>query len=452
MKNYGSTPLSIFWFRRDLRLHDNHGFLLALKSGLPVLPVFIFDKNILGQLPRHDHRVEFIHRQLRQLNEQLVERGSGLHIEFGQPIEVYRRLFGALKIKSIFFNEDYEPYARQRDEHVSDLAKSQGVMVEACKDQVVFAKNEITKDNGQPYLVYTPYSRRWLAQLTAQSIKPFPSEKNLSRLLQYQPEAIPDLETLGFAVSDFAFPSDQTSVALLKNYAERRDLLAENGTSRLGLHLRFGTVSVRDLVARAQKTSLVFLKELIWREFFMQMLYHFPRTVNEPFDLRYQGMPWRNDKSDFAAWCEGRTGYPVVDAGMRELNATGHMHNRARMVVASFLTKHLLIDWRLGERYFAEKLLDFELSSNVGNWQWAAGCGCDAAPYFRVFNPELQAKKFDPEGRYVRRWVPEVGSASYLHPIVNHEVARQRALATYDQHLKRGNHENSFDRSNRSHR
>lgn len=452
MTEYDSKTISIFWFRRDLRLRDNHGFYQALKSGHPVLPVFIFDRDILGRLPKRDRRVLFIREQLERLNQEMVEHGSGLRVEYGRPEEIYQKIFQEHKIAHLFFNEDYEPYALTRDQKITQLAKSRGVEVHGVKDQVVFAKSECVKDNGEPYLVYTPFSRRWLAQVTPQNLKPFPSEKGLQHLYKFKVQAIPSLKDMGFESDAFAFPKTDVSANLLKAYAETRDFLAEAGTSRLGLHLRFGTVSVRDLAQKAQKTSLVFLKELIWREFFMQMLFHFPKTVDRPFDSRYEGLPWINDEKQFAAWCEGRTGYPVVDAGMRELNETGHMHNRARMIVASFLTKHLLIDWTWGERYFAEKLLDFELASNVGNWQWAAGCGCDAAPYFRVFNPELQAKKFDPEGTYVRRWVPEASSGSYVEPIVAHDMARKRAIATFDRHLKKGKNENSADRGNRASR
>lgn len=438
MKTHDSTQISVFWFRRDLRLKDNHALFRALKSGHPVLPIFIFDKEILEKLPKTDRRVEFIQQRLEWLNKELVTRGSGLQVEFGRPIEIFQKLFKEKKISAVFCNEDYEPYARSRDEAVQKLVQQQGASFESFKDQVIFAKNEVVKDNGTPYLVYTPYSKKWLSQFGAPQAEPFASEGELSHLLKFTGQSVPSLTDLGFEASGESFPSTTVASHIFKNYAAQRDFMAEKGTSRLGLHLRFGTISIRELAAYAKKTSEVFLKELIWREFFMQMLFHYPQTVTEPFDSRYKGLPWRNNQNDFAAWCEGRTGYPVVDAGMRELNATGFMHNRARMVVASFLTKHLLIDWKWGERYFAEKLLDFELSANVGNWQWAAGCGCDAAPYFRVFNPTLQAKKFDPEGKYVKLWVPDSNSTSYPNPIVDHEMARRRAISTYESHLKKG--------------
>lgn len=438
MKSHDSTKISVFWFRRDLRLKDNHGLFRALKSGAPVLPIFIFDKNILEKLPKKDRRVEFIQQRLQFLNKELSQHGSGLQVEVGRPSEVFEKLFKENKIGKIFCNEDYEPYARARDEAIEKLAKQNGVEFEASKDQVIFAKNEVVKDNGTPYLVYTPYSKKWLSLFSPEKAKPFESESLLHNCLKLDPQNVPSLQELGFESAGEPFPSTTVSSHIFKNYASQRDFLAEKGTSRLGLHLRFGSISIRELAAYAQKSSEVFLKELIWREFFMQMLFHYPHTTTEPFDARYKGLPWRNNENEFKAWCEGRTGYPVVDAGMRELNATGFMHNRARMIVASFLTKHLLIDWQWGERYFAEKLLDFELSANVGNWQWAAGCGCDAAPYFRVFNPTLQAKKFDPDGKYVKLWVPEANSMSYPEPIVDHEMARRRALTTYESHLKKG--------------
>lgn len=454
MSNPDSSSQCLFWFRRDLRLDDNHGLFRALKLGPPVVPIFIFDPNILDGLPRQDRRVEFILLQLKDLHETLGARfGSALRVEVGSPVEVFERLFNSLKVKYLVFNEDYEPYACDRDRAVSEMASRYGVHVQSFKDQVIFAKDEVVKEGGSPYLVYTPYSKRWLSLLKPEHLTSYPSLERGSGFVRDRLIAgPPGLKELGFSGTGTEFPGLELSDSVLKGYARKRDLMAEQGTSRLGLHLRFGTVSIRKLIHQARALSPVYLKELIWREFFMQMLFHFPNTVDRPFDARYDGFPWRNNKDEFNAWCEGRTGYPLVDAGLRELNATGYMHNRARMVAASFLTKHLLIDWRWGERYFAEKLLDFELASNVGNWQWAAGCGCDAAPYFRVFNPALQAKKFDPEGKYVRSWVPELGTERYPKPMVDHEYARRRALMIFDQHLKRGRHESPAHGSHRAHR
>jgi len=398
------TPSNVFWFRRDLRADDNHALHLALKSGANVLPIFIFDECILSALPPRDARVAFIRARLKEL-------GLKLTIHQGKPLEVWPKILKQNPGASVFCNEDYEPYAMDRDAKVADLVRKGGGEFVAVKDQVIFARDEIVKDDGEPYRVFTPYSRKWLQRLSPSHLQAFKT---------------PYANTSGVKLS-----RDR-----LKKYAQERDRLDLDATTRLGVHLRFGTVSVRKAVAIAKELSPIFLKELIWREFFMQALHHFPHTVNEPFDARYKNLKWRDSEKDFQRWCNGETGYPLVDAGMRELNETGFMHNRARMVVASFLTKHLLIDWRRGERYFALKLMDFELASNVGNWQWAAGCGCDAAPYFRVFNPDLQAKKFDPNGVYVRKWVPEAGLSSYPKPMVDHEFARRRALQVFNAALK----------------
>ena len=398
------NPLCVFWFRRDLRLEDNHGLYLALKSGLTILPIFIFDERILRELPPKDARVAFIRNRVQEL--------PGVRVFTGEPVKVWANLFNNHNIKAVFCNEDYEPYAIERDKKVAALARAAGAAFHSVKDQVIFAKNEIVKDNGEPYRVFTPYSRAWLSKLNPQSLKPFKSGT--------------------------AKPVLSIGKTLIRNYEKQRNRLDLDATSHLGAHLRFGTVSIRKIVQAAKSLSPTFLKELIWREFFMQTLFHFPHTVNEPFNPRYKNLPWRNNKKEFNKWCEGQTGYPIVDAGMRELNATGFMHNRARMITASFLTKHLLIDWRWGERYFAKHLLDFELASNVGNWQWVAGCGCDAAPYFRVFNPALQAKKFDPDGKYVKKWVPEAGTSQYPKPMVDHEFARRRALTVFHKALRTG--------------
>ncbi len=431
------NPLTVFWFRRDLRLNDNHALQLALASGAPVLPIFIFDDVILRGLPRRDARVEFIRAALEKLNGELRERGSGLKVFQGEPLKVWPRILKSFKIHAIFCNEDYEPYAVGRDKAVAKLAADCGVKLHLVKDQVIWAKDEVVKDNGEPYRVFTAFSKAWLKKLSPQQLQPFTSKQTLHNLFTIEPSEVPSLRKLGFKPSEMEVPGADISQKLIRAYASDRDRLDHDATSRIGPHLRFGTTSIRKVAAAAKAFSGIYLKELIWREFFMQMLYHFPQTVNQPFDSRYKNIKWRNNAAEFERWKNGETGYPLVDAGMRELNQTGFMHNRARMVTASFLTKHLFMDWRKGERYFAEKLLDFELASNVGNWQWVAGCGCDAAPYFRVFNPELQAKKFDPDGQYVKKWVAEFGTSKYPKPMIDHEAARRRALIQFSAALRR---------------
>lgn len=426
--------MTAMWFRRDLRLEDNRALSRALKSGEPVVPVFIFDTRILNSLPRADARVEFIHRSLSEMQAALKEHGSGLKVYHGDPVEIWPRVIREEKISAVYCNEDYEPYALERDTRVRQGVEEAGARWVSCKDQVIFAKDEVVKDDGDPYKVYTPYSRRWLAQLTDADLKSESVDlKGLAKVKSGS--GVPELKELGFKKSGIDLPGKSVKKNIFIEYARRRDLMGVPATSRLGLHLRFGTISVRKLARTVRLLSDVYLKELIWREFFMQILFHYPRSASESFDRRYDQIRWRNDEAEFARWKNGETGYPIVDAGMRELNQTGFMHNRARMITASFLTKHLLIDWRKGERYFAEKLLDFDLAANVGNWQWAAGSGCDAAPYFRVFNPYLQAKKFDADGAYVKKWVPELGTPEYPEPMVDHEHARRRAIKVYKEGL-----------------
>ncbi len=430
--------ISIHWFRRDLRLEDNHGFFRALSEHGDVLPLFIFDEEILGKLEdKHDRRVDFIHRALQGMQAELVKHGSTLLVEHGKPIEVWKRLLERFEVTAVTTNHDHEPYANARDKAIGELLASSGIAFRNFKDISIFERGEVVKDNGGPYTVYTPYMKKWRALFTPEMAAPFPSEDHLHRLWKSDPLPLPSLEDIGFHSTDLQAPPTTLSEEILKNYAETRDIPSIVGTSRMSTHLRFGTVSVRELVRRSLRSSPKYLNELIWREFFMQILWHFPRP-EKAFKPAYDNIEWRHDEEAFKAWCTGRTGYPLVDAGMRELAATGLMHNRVRMVVASFLTKHLLLDWRLGEAWFAAKLLDFELSSNNGGWQWASGSGCDAAPYFRVFNPRLQLEKFDPQLRYVKKWVPEQGSANYVQPMVVHEMARQRALDTYKKGLEGG--------------
>jgi deoxyribodipyrimidine photo-lyase len=423
--------IAIHWFRRDLRLYDNHGLYRALTEHGEVLPLFIFDTNILDKLPtKKDRRVDFIHRALQGLQHQLLKVGSTIRVEHGSPMEVWKRLLEEFEITGVTVNHDHEPYALQRDAEVGQLLADRGVPFRTFKDISIFERGEVLKDDGKPYTVFTPYARKWSAHFDPAMEAAFPSEANLSRLWKTPARPLPSLAELGFEPTDLVVPPLEFKDELLAGYKETRNLPAVNGTSKMSTHLRFGTVSVRELVRRSRGKSPTYLNELIWREFFMQILWHFPHP-ERAFKPAYDNIPWRSDEAGFKAWCEGRTGYPLVDAGMRELNATGLMHNRVRMVVASFLTKHLLIDWRWGEAYFAHQLLDFELSSNNGGWQWASGSGCDAAPYFRVFNPTLQMERFDPQLNYVKNWVPEYGSANYAKPLVVHEIARKRAIETY---------------------
>lgn len=455
MSKASETPVTIHWFRRDLRLEDQRGFSEALK-GFPgaaaetrILPLFIFDASILNRLEdKDDARVSFIHQTLEEMKAKLAESQSDVLCLYGDSMDVWRKLVahdpttlgplaGKIRINAVTVSEDYEPSAIRRDATVKKLVEAAGIRFQSVKDQVVFSQNEVTKDDGKPYTVFTPYSRKWKAKLeaTPKDQSPLAPQKcgiHFSKLLPFK-SAIPSLESMGFTKNtSLDFPSLRVETSILTKYAELRNTPALRGTSRLGLHLRFGTVSPRRLVQRAiELKAETWLNELIWREFFMQILWHFPHVVEGGFRPEYDRIAWRNNEKEFELWCRGETGYPIVDAGMRELNATGFMHNRVRMIAASFLIKHLLVDWRWGEAYFARKLLDFDLSANNGNWQWVAGSGCDAAPYFRVFNPELQAKKFDPKSIYIKEWVPGFGTALASPPIVDHAEARARVLRAY---------------------
>ena len=420
--------VSIFWFRRDLRLEDNVALYHALQSKLPVIPLFIFDTDILNSLSKNDARVGFIHESLSKINTKLNAVGSSLLIKKGTTTEVWKSLFQEFNISKIFFNKDYEPYAIKRDLAISALAKDNNVLCFSFKDQVIFEENEITKSDGLPYTIYTPYKNKWLDKY--KTIAPHQEYVTQNYLFNFHKNIFdfPSLQQIGFEENDIkVIPYNLTEI---ENYHETRDFPAMDSTSYLSPHLRFGTVSIRKLVNWAARKNDIFLSELIWREFFMQILFSFPKVVSHNFKSAYDGIQWRNNEEDFKRWCTGTTGYPMVDAGMRQLNATGYMHNRVRMVVASFLCKHLLINWQWGEAYFAEKLLDYDLSANVGNWQWAAGTGCDAAPYFRVFNPDIQLKKFDEKGIYIRKWIPEF-DLGYVQPMIEHAFARDRAIATY---------------------
>jgi deoxyribodipyrimidine photo-lyase len=431
--------IQIMWFRRDLRLTDNAALYHALRTGVPVLPLFIFDRNILDKLEdKADRRVEFIHAALTEMQAQLTPMGSSLEVYYGFPMDVYKQLTEIYDIETVFTNHDYEPYAKERDEEIAAFLQSKGIGFKTYKDQVIFEKSEVVKDDGKPYTVFSPYGRKWRAKLTASDVASYPVEEYYHHFFKQAIKAIPSLQSMGFKAVDLPFPTKQLQESIIKQYSANRDFPAlENGTSKMGVHLRFGTVSIRELAARALSLNDTYVNELIWRDFYHAILWNFPQVgKGESFKKEYDRIEWRNNEAEFEHWCNGTTGYPIVDAGMRELNTTGYMHNRVRMIVASFLTKHLLIDWRWGEAYFAQKLLDFDLAANNGGWQWASSSGCDAAPYFRVFNPSLQTEKFDKELKYIRKWVPELNEFNYPKPIVPHDVARKRVLEVYAKALK----------------
>ena len=426
----------LFWFRRDLRITDNTGFYHALSTGKPVLPAFVFDESILRKLPKSDARVGFIHQQLQFLDDAFKKHNSGLLVGHGDPIENIVNWCKTHKITAVYTNEDYEPYARERDDAIKEILTANDIEFKSFKDHVFFGPNEVLKKDGTPYKVYTPYSRVWIAQMEEQGIPNYPAEKHLDNLHTKTLPQLPTLKEIGFEESTTPIPESDSSLQLMNAYDATRNFPALDSTSRLGIYLRFGAVSVRELIKKSRKSTLpTFLKELVWREFFMQILWHYPHTTQSSFKPQYDRISWENNETNFDKWCSGNTGYPLVDAGMRELNKTGFMHNRVRMLVGSFLCKHLLIDWRWGEAYFAEKLLDYEQASNVGNWQWVAGCGVDASPYFRVFNPTEQVKKFDKEHLYIKKWVPEYQSLDYPAPMVDHKEARIRCLKTYKEGL-----------------
>ncbi|MEQ9404910.1 MAG: deoxyribodipyrimidine photo-lyase [Cyclobacteriaceae bacterium] len=423
--------VSIHWFRRDLRIEDNAALYHALKGPDPVQCVFIFDTEILTKLQeKKDARVEFIHQEISRLNSELKQRGSSLDVRIGKPLDVWKQLTKDYDASHVYANRDYEPYARERDKAISQFLESKGIPFTTKKDQVIFEKDEVLKKDGTPYTVYTPYSRIWKEKLNDFYLKAYPSGK-INNWNPTEPKAIPSLKEIGFHPVGIEFPDRNIPEPIVKDYHHSRDIPAQRGTTRLSLHLRFGTISIRHLTRSTKDLNAKYLNELIWRDFYQAILWHFPHVMDNNFSRKYDRIEWRNNEEEFNRWCMGMTGYPIVDAGMRELNSTGFMHNRVRMIVASFLTKHLLIDWRWGEAYFAEKLLDFDLASNNGGWQWAAGTGVDAAPYFRIFNPYSQTNRFDPKLEYIKKWIPELNSHDYPDPIVDHKLARQRALDTY---------------------
>lgn len=421
------ASISILWLRRDLRLEDNRALDAAVRSGLPILPLFIFDSHLLAELPADDPRVSFIYQSLRRLHGQLQSHGSALLIRQGKPLEVWEQLLTEFLIAGVFASRDYEPYAMERDEAVARILNASGVPISLIKDQVIFDREEVLKADGTPYTVFTPYKKRWLEKyklINSEIHKNYGSPAFIEASWSF-----PEIEALGFRPSAISVPLP--ILTNIRAYEQYRDVPALGATTLVGPHLRFGTISIRELARQAEQENPVFLSELIWREFFMQILHHYPAVVIQSFKKAYDTIHWLNREDDFLRWCRGETGYPLVDAGMRQLNQTGFMHNRVRMVAASFLCKHLLIHWSWGEAYFAGKLLDYELSSNNGNWQWAAGTGCDAAPYFRVFNPSLQQQRFDPNLEYIRQWIPDYDPQRYIPPMVDHAMARVRAIQTY---------------------
>lgn len=424
----------LFWFRRDLRMEDNHGLHCALNRGLPVVPLFIFDRNILDRLNSDDQRVPFIHQEIHRLQEECEQKNSSMLVEYGHPEEVFEQLLEEGNFKEVYTNEDYEPYALERDLTIRRKCEERGVDFFTFKDHVIFHKDDILKDDGDPYSVFTPYSKKWKSYLDENTFRQYPSEKNLDSLWKYKKAeklSIPKLEDMGFSEARVEYPSRTVKQSVIKNYEDKRDLPAEQGTTRLGMHFRFGTISIREKAKRAKELSDTFLNELIWRDFYSMVLYQYPHVVEGPFRKKYEDIPWRNNEDEFEKWKNGMTGIPMVDAGMRQLNEIGYMHNRVRMIVASFLTKNLLINWQWGEAYFAEKLLDYELASNNGGWQWAAGTGTDAAPYFRIFNPLTQQKKFDKNNKYVSKWIPELNTDDYPEQMADLKESRKRCLEAY---------------------
>ena len=429
--------VSVFWFRRDLRLEDNAGLWKALKSGQAVLPIFVFDRNILDKLEdRSDARVSFLHNRITTLDQELQALGSSLKVFYGTPMETMEALSSAYDVQGVYLNRDYDPYASARDTEVFKYWKAKDVAVVGAKDHVIFEKDEVVKGDGTPYLVFSPYAKMWRKKLDAYQYKSYPNNKYFDRFHQCDAFKVPSLAAMNFERTGIEIPGAAIDTDIIKRYDETRNFPAQKkGTTRLGLHLRFGIISIRALLRHGLQHNDTFVNELIWRDFFQMALYNFPESTEKAIKSKYDRIVWENNEDHFKAWCKGKTGYPIVDAGMRELNATGHMHNRVRMIVASFLTKHLLIDWRWGEAYFAQKLLDFDLASNIGGWQWASGSGLDAAPYFRVFNPTSQMEKFDKDLRYIRKWVPELDTLLYPKPIVEHKWARERCLERFKEAL-----------------
>lgn len=430
--------IAICWFRRDLRLYDNTALYHALRANEQVLPLFIFDRHILDKLEdKADRRVSFIHDRVLKMQQALIEKESSIAVYYGFPEEIFQTLSTEFDITHVYTNHDYEPYAIERDKLVASILREKGIPFSTFKDQVIFEKDEIRKPDNTPYTVFTPYSKKWRSALSSSQLEGYPVDKFAMHFCRQSPIVIPSLQSMGFIYSAANIPYEEAENSLISDYSSKRDFPASDGTSRMSVHLRFGTISIRQLASKARTLNPAYLNELVWREFYQMILWNFPAVAGgKAFKPAYDRIQWRNNEAEFADWCAGKTGYPLVDAGMRELNNTGFMHNRVRMVTASFLSKHLLIDWRWGEAYFAAKLLDYDLAANNGGWQWASGSGCDAVPYFRIFNPTLQAKKFDPQSLYIRKWVTEFNSPDYPLPIVEHEFARERCLQIYNKAIK----------------
>jgi len=458
---------ALVWFRRDLRDHDHAALSAALGKAQAVYCVFILDREILDALPsRRDRRVHFIHASLLELDAALRARGGGLIVRHGSAVEEIPALARQLGVGAVFANRDYEPAAKRRDAQVAEALLADRIAFEAFKDQAIFDGDEVLTQAGKPFSVFTPYKNAWLKRLTAADTAAWPCT---GRLAGSELAGVPGLDEFGFETTDLAELNirpgmsgaralwDEFRAGRIRRYGALRDFPAIKGVSYLSVHLRFGTIPIRELVRAALENEAdSWLGELIWRDFYFMILDHFPRVVGHAFKPEYDAIAWEDWPEGFTAWCAGRTGYPLVDAAMRQLNHSGWMHNRLRMVVASFLTKDLGIDWRLGEQYFAEQLNDFDLSANNGGWQWASSSGCDAQPYFRIFNPVTQSEKFDPEGKFIRRYVPELAAVSNKHihapwligrieqealgvvigrdypgPIVDHAQAREKTLARY---------------------
>ena len=468
---------ALFWFRRDLRATDNAGLYHALKSARRVYCVFVFDTEILDALPNKlDRRVEFILESVGELEASLRALGGGLMVRHARADALIPALARELNVDAVFVNDDYEPLAIARDLRVRDELMRNDIGFHAFKDTVIFEKGEVLTQAGGSYSVFTPYKNAWLKKLDDFYLKAYPVHAYAIRLAPSPAnESLPTLASLGFEPTNLkALGIDagesgarrrlEDFVERMERYRDARDFPAVKGVSWLSVHNRFGTVSIRELAALAHAETLrrknpgaeTWLGELIWRDFYFQILYHHPHVVASAFRREYDAIEWPNDNALFAAWCEARTGYPIIDAAMRQINQTGYMHNRLRMIVASFLTKDLLIDWRLGEKYFADNLNDFDLAANNGGWQWAASTGCDAQPYFRIFNPVTQSERFDPAGKFIRRYLPELKNVpdKFIHapwtmplpeqqscaavigndypaPVVDHAVQREKALALY---------------------
>jgi len=475
----GITRRALVWFRRDLRAFDHAALSRALRDANQVFCTFIFDREILDRLPSaFDRRVEFILESAAELDASLRARGGALIARHANAREAIPHLATELGVEAVYANHDYEPAARERDDAVARGLAARGISFVTSKDQVIFERDEVLTQAGKPYGVFTPYKAAWLAALRPSDLAAHPVDEHVAALAIPSPGVLgtlPSLESMGFKRTDLKSLKVRTGMMggaamfsdfrkRIDRYREARDFPAARGPSYLSVHLRFGTVSIRELAAYAHFRSLqpggegaaTWLSELVWREFYAQILWHHPHVVTRAFRSEYDALSFPNDPARFTAWCEGRTGYPIVDAAMRQLNASGYMHNRLRMIAASFLVKDLLVDWRWGERYFAQTLLDYDLASNNGGWQWAASTGCDAQPYFRIFNPVTQSQRFDPAGKFIRRYVPELAAldAADIHapwlvpparllakrlslghdypaPVVDHAAARHAALALF---------------------